>query len=436
MPRLGPLLAGLHRQKLTRDILYSLFSFAVLAASGLIINLVITTLRDAAALGVFNQAYAIYILCSQVATWGLHYSVLRHAALYDQDPAERGRVVSTAAVCAVCGGLIVGALLFAAEPWVGGTLESERTGAAIANAALGLALFPLNKVLLNYLNALRHMRAYSLLQAGRYISIMAFVAWFAATDAPIERSTLAFLGAEIVTAIAAFVYLGSQRDLASWSFSPDWTKRHLNFGGKGLIAGMFAEFNSRIDVLLIGLFLSDRAVGVYSFAAMLADGVYHVLAMIRINFNPLLVQSMRDGDWQVAGRLLQTSKRYVAPGLAVLAVLLLLGFWVFVTYLMPDKGLAEGLPALAILLAGLVVVAALVPFDNLLLVTGHPGYQTVQQMVMVTANVVVGLMLLPVLGIEGVAVGTALSYVASIATLILLSQRLIGWNLLANRFRN
>ena len=57
-------------------------------------------------------------------------------------------------------------------------------------------------------------------------------------------------------------------------------------------------------------------------------------------------------------------------------------------------------------------------------------------MVMVTANVVVGLMLLPVLGIEGVAVGTALSYVASIATLILLSQRLIGWNLLANRFRN
>ena len=63
--------------------------------------------------------------------------------------------------------------------------------------------------------------------------------------------------------------------------------KHLVFGFRGLGAGMFAEFNSRVDVLVIGFFLEDRAVGIYSFAAMLVDGIYHVLAMIRINFNPI-----------------------------------------------------------------------------------------------------------------------------------------------------
>ena len=92
---------GLLSGKLTRDIGYSLGSFAVLALSGLVINLVITALRDAAALGVFNQSYAIYILVSQLATFGLHYSVLRHAAMHDADAEERGRVLLNAAACAL-----------------------------------------------------------------------------------------------------------------------------------------------------------------------------------------------------------------------------------------------------------------------------------------------------------------------------------------------
>ena len=71
-------------------------SLVVLAASGILINLIIAAFRDAAALGAFNQAYAVYIVASQIAVFGLHYSVLRHAALYDTDAVERGRLLANA----------------------------------------------------------------------------------------------------------------------------------------------------------------------------------------------------------------------------------------------------------------------------------------------------------------------------------------------------
>ncbi|MCC6247653.1 MAG: hypothetical protein IT499_07825, partial [Rubrivivax sp.] len=79
--------ARLRSHKLSRDIAWTLGSFVLLAASGMVINLVVAGVRDAAALGVFNQAYAVYIIASQLATLGLHYSVLRHAALHEADEA-------------------------------------------------------------------------------------------------------------------------------------------------------------------------------------------------------------------------------------------------------------------------------------------------------------------------------------------------------------
>jgi O-antigen/teichoic acid export membrane protein len=424
----------LKSHKLTQDIAWTLGSFVLLAASGMVINLVVAGARDAAALGVFNQAYAVYIIASQLATLGLHYSVLRHAALHEAEESVRGPMVFTAAACALALGVAAALAVALAAPALGSLFDSEATGRAIAWAAAGLALFSLNKVLLAYLNGLRRMKAFSLLQGLRYLLVMVVVCAVAAGPWPIERATGAFLVAEVATAAAALAYLARRRLARHLHFSREWLGKHLRFGSKGLAAGMFAEFNSRIDVLLIGIFLPDREVGIYSFAAMMVDGVYHVLAMIRINFNPVLVGSLRDRDHEGAVRLRRQSARIVLPATLAMAALAVLALWGLSTWVVPQKDLHLGLPSLFILMSGLVLVSALVPFDNLLMVSGHPGYQTLQQLITVLANAGVAVALLPVLGIAGAALGTAVSYVAGITALALFSRRVVGWNLLANRF--
>lgn len=427
-------LHSLRHQKLSQDIAYSIGSFFVLAVSGIVINIVITASRDAASLGVFNLAYAVYIVASQFAAWGLHYSVLRHAA-YIEDSAERGALLCTAALCTLVTGGLAAAALVIGKPLFAQAFGSQVTGEAIRNAAFGLSLFPLNKVLLAFLNGMRHMKAFALLQGMRYLVVMLLVCAVVLSDAPIESATFCFLVAEVITAVGACAYIWRARMVAGLSLSLAWVRKHFAFGTKGLAAGMFAEVNSRIDVLMIGFFLDERATGIYSFAAMLVDGLYHVLAMIRINFNPMLVSALRDKDYALASNLRLRSRQYVLPATVFLAASVMAVYLAAAVWIMPGKGLEEGLGSLAVLLLGLVTVSILVPFDNLMMVSGHPGYQTGQQLATVTANVAIAAVCLPLLGIEGAALGTAGSYWVSTAMLVFFSRRVVGWNLVTNRFR-
>ena len=91
------------------------------------------------------------------------------------------------------------------------------------------------------------------------------------------------------------------------------------------------------------------------------------------------------------------------------------------------------MPSLIILLASLVVVSAFVPFDNMLLVGGYPGFQTLQQFVGAAVNTALNVLLIPLIGLEGSAIGTGTSYLAATLVLVVLTDRFFRWNLLTNR---
>lgn len=424
--------SSLRTQKLTRDIAWSMGSFLILGLSGIVINVTLTALRDAAALGVFNLAYASYIVISQFAVWGIHYSVLRHTALYKEDPSRRTSMLSTAAALSFALGCLSAVLTACAEPLFSRAFDSLETGTALRYASLGLSLFPLNKVLLAYLNGLREMKAYSILQGMRYLTLMAVVACIAASPLPAEQAALGFFVAEVVTTIGGLAFLYHRRLVNTVCFSMEWARTHISFGSRSLLGGTFAEVNSRIDVLLIGLFLSDRATGIYSFAAMMVDGLYHVLAMVRLNFNPVLVAAVRDKDLERARALRAQSGKFVLPVVLTLSCLVVAAYYVLAAWIAPGKGLLEGLPSLLILLGGLSLICVLVPFDNLMVVSGYPGYQAAQQMATVAVNALVATALLPLLGIEGAALGTAASYAAGVLLLVIFARKLLGWQLISN----
>ena len=429
------IISRIRQQKLMQDITYSVMSFFVLGVSGIVINIAITATRNAAALAVFNLAYAVYIIASQFAAWGIHYSVLRYAAYYHDDPVERGQMLFTASSLSILFGFLVATVIAQCEPLFAYAFHSDETGRAIFYAACGLTLFPLNKVLLAYLNGLRKIKAFSALQGLRYLTVMVVVTLVSITAAPIVYATFAFLIAEALTVFFSCLYLYRGSLTGLLSFSSLWAVKHLKFGTKSLMAGMFTEINTRVDVLMIGFFLTEHATGVYSFAAMLVDGLYHVLAMIRINFNPILVGILRDGDWSKAKILRAQSQKYVLPILIVLSIVLICAYDVLATYIMPGKSLLEGLPSLVILLFGLNLIAIFVPFDNLLVISGHPGYQTIQQFVMVISNIIAAVLFVPVIGIEGAAIGTVISYLAGILMMMFFTHRLLSWNLFLNKVR-
>ncbi len=426
----------LKHQKLAQDIAYSVCSFGVLAISGVVVNVAIAGFRDAAALGVFNMAYAFYIIASQFSVWGVHYSVLRYSAYYERDIEERGKMLLTAILCASFIGAAVASLVIIAEPFFAVAFRSNVTALAIKNTAFGLFFFPLNKVLMAYLNGLRYIKAYAALQSLRYLAIMSLVTLVAASSLSIEKSTYCFFFAEMLTMLAACIYLSLHRLWSKLSFNRNWVARHYRYGTKAMPAGIFTEVNSRLDVLLIGFFLSEHAIGVYSFAAMLVDGLYNVLTMIRTNFNPLLIVALRDGRWATLQGLLAQSLKVILPTTSVISLVLIFAYYIATSWIIPlEKGFLEGLPSLTILLVGLTSISFFIPFDNLLMVSGHPGYQTIQQIILVLVNIAAALILIPSFGIEGAALATSLSFITGVFAMIFFANTRLGWNLLTNKLK-
>lgn len=421
--------------KLSSDIAWTMGSFMILALSGIVINIVVAYFRGTEDLGVFNLAYSVYIIVSQIAALGVHYSVLRYAAMNQENPRELGSMLGSALLVVTLLGLLMAGLVFVSEPLFARAYDSERAARAISFAALGIALFPASKVLISFLNGLRHMKAFSVLQAARYIMVAAVVTAFSVSDQDFTLASLCFVVAEIVTLAAAAIYIASQRLVQRVRIKKSWLREHTSFGGRSLLAGMFGEINTRVDVLCLGLFLGDREVGIYSFVAMLLDGLYHLLAMVRVNFNPILVNCVRDSGWPEAQRLLRLSKRFIPLIMIALSAIVFAFYWLVAFQLVPERGLQEGTVVLLILLGGLVATSPFIPFDNMMLISGYPGRQTLQQAVAFVVNVSLNLALIPLVGIEGAAIGTASSYLAAVVSLILMTDRRLGWNLLTNRVK-
>ena len=421
------------QHKLTRDIAWSVGSIFILAISGISINIVITVFRDVDSLGVFNLSYIVYTIVAQIAVFGLHYSVFHYSAFFKESALIKGRILFTACLFSLCLGIFFAGLTIVAAPLLARLFNSAFVGESISYAALGLMLFPLNKVLVAYFNGLREMKVFSLLQSLRFFFVMLFVTIVAISMMPMKYATLGFFFAEAIVSLVAIVFVIRQQHHKYFSFSWHWMKKHLTFGINSLPSGIFVEINSRIDVLLVAVFFSDKETGIYSFAAMLVDGLYNLLAIVRINFNPIIVSAVRNQNWQQVKNLHNKSKKFIFFITIFLSLILMLAYYVMSVWILPTKGLLEGMPSLLILLCGLNMISIFIPFDNLLIASGQPRQQAMQQVMTLSTIVGFALFLLPIIGIEGAALGVTAGYLVSILMMIFFTFRIFGWNLITNR---
>ena len=48
------------------------------------------------------------------------------------------------------------------------------------------------------------------------------------------------------------------------------------------------ELNTKVDILMIGFFMGDYNVGIYSFAALFGEGFYQLLIVLQNVLNPFI----------------------------------------------------------------------------------------------------------------------------------------------------
>ncbi|MBX7244598.1 MAG: oligosaccharide flippase family protein [Candidatus Sumerlaeaceae bacterium] len=415
--------------RFTRDVLWNVGSLAILGASGLIVNAVILAARGPDALGVFNQVFAFYIVLSQIAVGGLQFSALRHCSYVQDDREECARIASSALALVAMAGVVVCAGLFAARHWIGRVLDSPGVGEGIAYMAPGLLFFSLNKVLLMVLNGLRHMRAFAVFQALRYILLVAGIVGVIGLGWPAPRLALSLTFAEVILFVVVLVYLQVQVLKLSWILTPEfkaWMPRHISFGLRGVLSGVLTELNTRVDVLMIGLLMSDKQVGVYSFASTFAEGFAQLNNVIRQNADPVVGRLFSEGRQSEIQEVSRKIRRTFFPIMMGLGALLIATFPIVIYVLAKKDEVWGSWMVFAILVTGVALSSGYRPLISLLLQGGRPGAFSALIATSATLNVALNFALIPVLGINGSALATAVVFCGEAVGIIILARRLFG----------
>jgi O-antigen/teichoic acid export membrane protein len=395
-------------------------SLAVLGVAGIALNALIGVLYDESALGIFNQALAAYIFFSQVAVGGLDRSLLKEVAACAH---ERARVAGTLAAALVPGVLLALAVTLAfwlARGALGRWLDSPGTAEAIGWATPGLFFFALNKLLLATVNGLQRMRAFAVYQALRYVLILAALAGFALLDR--ERTHAAHL-AGVFSFAEALLFLVLVPEVwlqVRGGLERGWTalvRPHLSFGLRSIGSGVLLELNARVDVLMIGWFLSDRDVGIYTFAAMLAEGLYQLLVVLQNLYNPILARGLAARALDELHATIRRGKLRTYLGMLAVAALAVLLYPLALELLPGKPGFAGSVVPFRWLMLGILLCAGYVPFAQTLLMAGFPGTHTLYMLSSVGLNVIGNALLIPSLGLAGAAIATAASMFLSVFVL-------------------
>ncbi|MCG8606222.1 oligosaccharide flippase family protein, partial [bacterium] len=277
-------------QKFTSDVLWNVASFGVMGIAGVLLNIMIAKFYGASVLGVFNQVYAIFILLSQLAVGGIHLSVLKAVSQFAGNSDVNTIVSGAIFLTAVTSTMIAGISWFLAGPF-GTLLDSENVRIGVLCITPGLVFFSLNKVYLGFHNACRRMKCYAVLNATRFLLPFLFIILLIGFSVNGKIVTIIFSLSEVTLFLILAVYSTKYLKLAFSREVLEWMRKHFNFGMKALIGNILADLNTRIDVIMLGVFASDRVVGIYSFAAMLADGFNQLPIVFRTNVNPLLTKA-------------------------------------------------------------------------------------------------------------------------------------------------
>jgi O-antigen/teichoic acid export membrane protein len=409
--------------KFKQDITWNAGAFALSALFGVLVNLLIIRFYDASALGVFNLVYAIFILLSQLAVGGVHLAVQafiprERAAGRPPDPQ-----VSASLVLATLSSVAVMVVAWLGRDLPGQWFQSAGVSVAFPLVLPGLLFFSWNKVLLSFHNGARRMRLFAVFQLVRFGLLFSGVLWLALQEAPPERLPIVLFWTEALLAVILLpISLRFWSPWKSGGFAPA-LRENFRFGNRALAGNLLLDVNTRVDVFMLGIFMNDASVGLYSFAATVAEGVLQLPVIFRNTINPILTRAWHKGGAALLGKVMDRNRkaffRLLAPVVLVTIPLFPLALWILG---MKNEPLTVW-AVYAILALGIALTSGHQPFLMLFSQLGHPWTQTLFIGGAFLSNVLLNLLLIPLWGIHGAALATALSYFAMVVLLRSLAAR-------------
>lgn len=390
----------------------TLSSILSVASAVLLVSLLLGKSFSYAFVGKFNILLAIQLVGGQIGAFGIHQSCLHHLSTLEPGTPKWVKVAWAAlALTCITSSLIFLVLISLITPLDQILKTSISTG--IYWVAPATFIFALNKILFALLNSADKIHSLAFAQSARPLTWIV-VTFYLTSRNYIEAAHLGFL-----------IFLG---ELASFLFALtllrkillincqkyldcSWCLKHLYFAARVFPSHLFIELNSRVDILVLGIYANDTLVGVYSIIAILAEGIFQVGASMRTIVARSLVMAIIEKEFDKVSRQLKNIAKLSLYGTTIIAMLVAIIFLPIVDFFMLSPTLRQSWIELSILLFGVISTAYHSPFWMTLALAGKPAAHTMLMGSMLVLNIGLAFSLIPFFGMLGAACATSITLV-------------------------
>lgn len=263
-----------------------------------------------------------------------------------------------------------------------------------------------------------------------FLLIFMMIAW--ALGYPINGVTglVCAVAATYVTTITQLAFLSSALDAR---FGPGKTK--IEFGHWFLVAipiflvegFFFLQVNA--DVLMVGFMMEPDDVGIYYATVKTMAVVHFVFFAVKAGVSNLFASHMHDKDRSALRALARQSATWTFwPSLLMGALVLLAGPLLLSMF---GAAFVDGYNLLFILVAGVVIRASIGPAENLLNMSGNQNICAVVFGCILATNLMLNLILIPIYGLYGAALSTAIATLVETISLYFLVRSRVGISMFA-----
>ncbi|ASJ11578.1 flippase [Thermococcus thioreducens] len=362
--------------------------------------------------GVFNLSLTVLSIALVIATLGFQNSLPREVAFYrEREPSRVSDLISTASIIVALNSIIWTIILILGAEDIAQIFNEMRLAYALKIIAFALPFLALIGVTISISQGFGRVREKVYFQNIIYPTlflVLVLVGTF--LNFPFTFVFFVYVVAQAFTLLALIFDV--------WRVRLFGFRISLNLKiGSGLVVfslpllfmGILIFVMNWTDTLMLGYYSSSEAVGLYNAASPLAKLIQIFLISAGFIYVPIASQLYAQGRIEEIGRVYQLLTKWIFVLTLPLFSIVFLFPRTTINFFFGTK-YAEASSALRILALGFMCHTLMGPNGWSLIIIGETVFNMVGDLFAAITNIVLNVILIPLYGIEGAAMSTAVSY--------------------------
>lgn len=397
------------------------------AVAGLGYSILLARLLGADGAGLYYLAFTVISIATVIGRLGLDNTLLRFTSIHAASKQwETVKAVGSLGLrLAAAASLVVTALIILLAPLISTQVfrEVELTKPLIfmALSIVPLALLNLNAEILK---GLKHVREAMIIQGVSLPFLAALFLIVFAEPFGLSGAVIGYTVATVIVCTASFIVVTKKTPNSHQAGTTIERRELLATSWPLLVVAVMNLVIGLTDTIMLGIFMDSEAVGIYGVA--LRATRLSSLVLIAVNS---VVASEFSALWDAKKQAdLSRLARFTTLGMTGISLLIFIVFLMFPQFIMGVFGpdFSEGSRTLIILAIGQLITLGTGPVAILLMMTGHEKFHRNTVLGSAMINIILNGILIPLYGIEGAAIATAISLTVKNIVAVLFVRAKLG----------